>query len=74
MRQEVVEQLNEKTDDGNRSWEEASKGKPELPLGHLAPESVFLNLMSSWGSGQTGPPRALLERPGNDDSLRTGLS
>lgn len=31
-----------KTDDGNRSWEEASKGKPKLALGHLAPESVFL--------------------------------
>lgn len=69
-----MEQLDEKTDDGNRSWEEALKGEPELALGHLAPESVFLNFMSSWGSGQTGPPRALLERPGNDDSLRTGLS
>lgn len=67
-----MEQLDEKTDGGNRSWEEASKGEPELALGHLAPESVFLNFMSSWGSGQTGPPRQ--ERPGNDDSLRTGLS
>ena len=48
---------------GNQNW-------------HLAIwlQSLFLNLTSSWGSGQTGPPRALLERPGNDDSLRTGLS
>lgn len=66
-----MEQLDAKTDDGNRSWEEAPEEEPELALGHLAPESDF---MSSWGSGQTGPPRALLERPRNDDSLRTGLS
>ena len=35
-----MEQLDAKTDDGNRSREEAPKGEPELALGHLAPESV----------------------------------
>lgn len=53
-------QTDEKTDDGNGSWEEASKEKPGLELGRLALESMFLSLVASWGSGQMGPPRALL--------------